>query len=70
MKEVTVKEAIEELGLPCEVRKAPSNIPYVLEKRVVSWSGICKAVSARRKRVDGSLGYYTALNINQKVYIL
>lgn len=51
MREVTVKEAIEELGLPCEVRKAPSNIPYVIHN-IMSH----KAVSARRKRVDNTLG--------------
>lgn len=64
MREVTVKEAIEELGLPCEVRKAPSNIPYVIHN-IMSH----KAVSARRKRVDNTLGPWTALSINQKVYI-
>lgn len=69
MREVTIKEAIKELGLPCEVRKAPSNIPYVLEQYMTACDGIYKAVSARQKKVDGSLGFYTALNINQKVYI-
>lgn len=69
MREVTIREAIKELGLPCEVRKAPSNIPYVLEQYMTASKGIYKAVSARRKKADGTFGFYTALSINQKVYI-
>ena len=52
MREVTIKEAIKELGLPCEVRKAPSNIPYVLEQYMTACDGIYKAVSARRKKAE------------------
>lgn len=54
MREVTIIEAIKELGLPCEVRKAPSNIPYVLEQYMTASKGIYKAVSARRKKADGT----------------
>lgn len=69
MREVTIREAIKELGLPCEVRKAPSNVPYVLYEYVRSIDKIFWAISARRKKADGSLGFWTTLNINQKVYI-
>lgn len=64
MREVTVKEAIKELELPCEVRKAPSNIPYILYKDINN-----KTVAVRRRKADGSLGFWTTLSFNQKVYI-
>lgn len=50
--------------MPCEVRKAPSNIPYILYKDING-----RTVAARRRKADGSLGLWTVLSINQKVYI-
>lgn len=64
MREVTIREAIKELVLPCEVRKAPSNIPYILERNING-----KTVAARRRKANGSLGFWTTLSIDQKVYI-
>lgn len=70
MRKVTLKEAVEELGLGRTLIKAPTAKTTYLIDRKIEINGVWTACSAQRVRKDGSYSTRTAFKIDETFYIV
>lgn len=66
MRKVTLKEAVEELGLGCVLIKAPT--AHIDSK--IEIDGVWTACGAQRVRKDGSYSTHTAFKVDETFYVV
>lgn len=70
MRKVTLKEAVEELGLGCVLIKAPTaKTTYHIDSKI-EIDGIWTACGAQRVRKDGSYSTHTAFKVDETFYVV
>lgn len=70
MRKVTLKEAVEELGLGCTLTKVPTAKTTYLIDRKIEIDGVWIACGAQRVRKDGSYMTHTSFKIDETFYIV